>query len=111
MHPTHETGMYIAGGEGQDIVQEFLVNGGQIGRRLGKIAAEVGPHFVGNGLPDGTIADVFDVSENVVQHPMGLGPKGRPIGGIERVAFVRWRIRGHRLLPCSRSYGGKILDK
>jgi hypothetical protein len=51
------------------------MHGGQIGRRLGKFAAEPGPHLVRNRLPDGTFADVFDVIENVVQHPVRLGPK------------------------------------
>ena len=66
MHPTHETGMHIAGGERQDVAHEFPVTGGQIGRRLGKIAAEAGTDIVGNRLPDGTFADVFDVIEDVV---------------------------------------------
>jgi hypothetical protein len=40
MHPAHEAGVHIAGGVGQDIVHEFTMNGGQVGGRFGKIAAE-----------------------------------------------------------------------
>jgi hypothetical protein len=46
-------------------------------------------------LPDGTFADVFDVIENVVEHPVSLGAKARPIGRVESVAFRGWRIRAH----------------
>src|ERR1039458_8792145 len=70
MHPAHEARVHIASGEGQDIAHEFPMHGRKIGRRLGKFATEAGPHFVGNRLPDGTFADVFDVIENVVEHPV-----------------------------------------
>ena len=36
---------------------------------------ETRPHLVGNGLPDGTLADVLDVVESVVEHPVSLTPK------------------------------------
>ena len=85
MHPAHEAGMHVAGGVGQDIAHEFPVHGGQIGRRFGKIAAEPGAHLIGNRLPDGTLADVLDVVEHVVQHAVRLAAKARPIFGIKRV--------------------------
>ena len=95
MHPAHETRVRVAGGERQNIAHEFPMNGGQIGRRLGNIATEPGPHLVGKRLPDGTCADVFDVVENVIQHPVSLRPKARPIGRVECAALARRRICAH----------------
>ena len=71
------------------------VNGGEIGRRLGKIAVEAGPHLVRDRLPDRTVADVLDVIENVVEHPVRLGPERRPIGRVERSALSNRRVRAH----------------
>ncbi len=88
MNPAHETGVHIAGGVRQDIVHEFPMNGGQVRGRLGKIAAKPGAHLVWNRLPDRTFTDVLDVIENVVEHAVRLGPKGRPIGRVERRAGV-----------------------
>ena len=110
MNPSHETGVHIAGSEGQDIAHEFRMNGGEIGRGVGKIAgkiagkipgklvAEPRPYFVGNGLPDRTLADVFDVIDHVVEHAVRLGAKGRPVGRVERLARIRRIIRASVLV-------------
>src|ERR1039458_8007392 len=89
MNPAHEAGVRITGGEWQDIAHEFAMNGGELGRRLGKIAAEPGAYFVWNRLPDATFADVFEVVEHIVQHAVRLVPKVRPIGRVEGSGVAR----------------------
>jgi hypothetical protein len=56
----------------------------QVGRRLGDAGVEAGAHLVGSRLPDGTLADVADVIEHVVEHAVRLRAKGGPIGRVER---------------------------
>ena len=58
VHPSHEAGMDVAGGVGQDIAHELAVDRRQFGRRLGNAGAEAGAHLAGNRLPDRTVADI-----------------------------------------------------
>ncbi len=98
MHPAHETGMHITGRVGQDVAHEFVMNGGQVGGGLGKIAMEPGAHLIGDRLPDRPLANVLDIVERIFEHLVGLIAKGRPILGVERLAAGRNRIGFHVLL-------------
>lgn len=88
MNPAHETRMGIAGRVRQNVVQETLVDVGKIGTRMRNGFPEMPPHFSRNRLPYGTFFDVFNVIERIVEHPMRLLPKCRPIGRIQRFRAV-----------------------
>ncbi len=40
------------------------------------------PHLERNWLPDGMLADILDVTENIVEHPMSLYAEYRPVAGV-----------------------------
>jgi hypothetical protein len=86
MHPSHETGMGIACGVRLYVIQETTVNLGKTGRRPGERIAEASPNFTGDWFPDGTLADVLDIVERVIQHLVSLNPESRPVVGVERFA-------------------------
>ena len=73
MDPSHKAGVGIAGGVGQDIVQESGVNLGQAGGCMGHGLVKAMAYLGRDGLPDGTLADVLDIVESVVEHLVSLG--------------------------------------
>jgi hypothetical protein len=75
MYPSYETGMRIAGGVWLNVVQESAVNLGKIGRSVGYGIVETSANLIGDWLPDRTFADVLDVVESVVEHPVSLQPE------------------------------------
>ena len=75
MHPSHETRMCITRGVRLNVIQEPAVNLDEIGRGMGYGIAETGPNVIGDWLPDGTFADVLDVVESIVEHPVSLDPE------------------------------------
>lgn len=83
MHPAHEAGMDITRGERQDEIQEVAVNLREFGRGMRHRGAEDGADMLVHGSPDGTIADVFDVVEDIVEHAVTLEAQRLPVGGIE----------------------------
>ena len=84
VNPSHESGMHVAGGIRQDVAREFFVNCGQIRRLTRKLTTETLADVRRDRLPDGTIANVFEIVQNVLEHPVRLAPERGPIGGIER---------------------------
>ena len=42
-------------------------------------------HFIGDRLPDSVIANVLDIVQRIVEHPVSLGAESGPIGGVERI--------------------------
>ena len=97
MHPSHETRVCIAGGVWQDVLQESTMNLGEIGGRDGHGLAKMSPHLSRNGLPDGTLANVLDVVQGIVEHLVSLSPEGGPVGGVERFTCRRGGIGRHVL--------------
>ena len=86
MYPSHETGVRIAGCVRQNVAQESAMNRGKVGRRVRHRLAKALPHLAGNRLPDGTLTDVLDIVESILEHLVGLNPECRPVGGVERFA-------------------------
>src|ERR1022692_2449593 len=84
MNPSHESGMHVAGGKRQDVAREFFVNFGQIRRPARQLATEMLADVWRDRLPDRTIPNIFEVVQNVIEHPVRLAPERGPIGGIER---------------------------
>jgi hypothetical protein len=87
---------------------------------------EAGAHLRGSRLPDGTLADVAGVIEDVIEHPVRLSAKGGPIGRIERVelsdsSIMSWwdmlqlvlffKIPGNRLLARAAHYSRDSRDE
>ena len=83
MHPAHESGVHIAGRVRQDVVHESAVNLRQIGGRVGHRIAKVSPNLSRDGLPDGTLANVLDIVQSIVEHLVSLHSECGPVVGIE----------------------------
>ena len=49
----------------------------------GEAGAEMRADCVRDGLPDGALANVFDVVDHVVEHSVGLPAEVVPVGWIE----------------------------
>ena len=86
MHPAHEAGVHIAGGERENVAHEFVVHGGKTGRSARDVRLEAGAHAVRDRLPHRALADVLDVIENIVEHPVPLGTGALPIHRVETAA-------------------------
>jgi hypothetical protein len=50
-------------------------------------------HHGGHRLPDRTLADIFDVPEHVVEHPVSLHAKTAPICWVEGFFQLRRKVR------------------
>ena len=72
----------------------------------GKIAAEARAHFVGDRLPDGALADVLEIIENVVQHAVRLARKAAQSAGSRVGIGVMPGGFGSHLLNSSRGGEG-----
>ena len=96
MHPAHEAGMHIAGGVRENVAHERIVHGGKIARPARKFFAQTRAHAVRDRLPDRARADVLDVIENIVEHPVALRAGAMPIRGIEIAAGCREKPWCHR---------------
>ena len=86
MHPAHEAGMHIAGGEGENVAHELVMHGGEIGRPGRDGRMEAGAHAVGDRLPHRAFADILDVIENIVEHPVPLRAGALPIRRVQIAA-------------------------
>ena len=94
MHPAHEARMHIAGRVRRDVIGEFAVDFGEIGRPPRKLGAKVRANVIGNRRPDRALADIGDVIEHVIEHAMTLRAQIVPAFRIERLA----RLGAQRLL-------------
>ena len=99
MHPAHESGMHIAGRVRQDVVHEAAVNLRKIGRRVGHRIAKVSPNLSRNGLPDRTLADVLDIVQSIVEHPVSLRSE---CGPVVRIEIDRHTFLCSRRIPAAR---------
>ena len=95
VHPAHEAGMRIAGGEGKNVTHELVMHRRQVARPGRDGFMEAGADAVGNRLPHRAPADVLDVIENVVEHPMPLRAGALPVGRVEPARSGEW-FYGHR---------------
>ena len=86
MHPAHEARMHIAGRVRHDVIGEFAVDLGEIGRPPRKFGAKARANVIGNRRPDRALADIGDVIEHVIKHAMTLRAQIAPAFGIERLA-------------------------
>ena len=86
MHPAHEAGMGVAGGEGKNVAHERVMHGGEIGRCGRHGLAITGAHVVRDRLPHRALADVLDVVENIVEHPVPLRAGARPVRRVQIAA-------------------------
>jgi len=86
MHPAHETGVRIAGGVRKDVTHELVMHDGQIGGSGWHRLVEAGTHAIGNRLPDRAVANVLDVVENIVEHPVPLGTGAWPVHRVQIAA-------------------------
>ena len=96
MHPAHEAGVHIAGGERENVAHEFVVHGGKTGRSARDVRLEAGAHAVRNRFPHRALADVLDVIENIVEHPVPLGTGALPIHRVETAAGIGEWVGYHR---------------
>jgi hypothetical protein len=91
------------------VVQETTVNLGKTGRSPGETIAEASPSFTGDWFPDGTLADVFDIVESVVQHLMSLNPESGPVAGVEGFACWNGGIGCHIVFIQAEFHPGNVL--
>ncbi len=83
MHPAHEAGMGIPGRERKDVAHELVMHRGKLGRRDRHWPVKTRAHAIGDRLPNRALADVLEIIDDVVEHPVPLGTQARPICGIE----------------------------
>jgi len=83
LDPAEKGGMRVRGGVGEDVVEKFLVNFCEWRGGGGERNIEATTSFGRGGLPDRALANVLSVVEDVVEHVVGLGAEGLPVGRIE----------------------------
>jgi hypothetical protein len=96
VHPSHETGMAVPRGIGKNAAHELVMHGREIGRPGRHAGAKIRPDVVRDRLPDRPRADVLDIIENVVEHPVPLGPDLLPVLRIE-AGRTRLKAPFHRI--------------
>jgi hypothetical protein len=82
VYPSHESGVRVSGCVWQDIGQKSGVDIVQVRGRARYRVVEMGSHLSGDRLPYGTLTNVFEIVESVVEDSMSLSAERRPMGGI-----------------------------
>jgi hypothetical protein len=84
MDPAEEARMEVAHAIGQDEPQDIVADPLRALRLDGERLGEGLLDGVGNGDPHGTVADLLDVPEGLVEHAMAERPERVPVGRVER---------------------------
>jgi hypothetical protein len=105
MNPTHESRMPIADGIGKDVLHEIFMHYSQVGWRGWNWSTKSVAYIVGDRLPDWAIADVLNITYDVVEHPVGLRTKALPIHRIEGAGKPKRVICGHFGMPVAVIHG------
>jgi len=84
LYPPHECRVHVARRVRQDQLREFAIDGRQFSRAFRQLRAKSSPDIGRYGLPGRTPANLFQIVEHIVEHPVAQRPGFRPVRGIER---------------------------
>ncbi len=95
MNPAHEARDARCRWHRAARAHELVMHVCQRGGLGGNLGAKTGAHIVGDRLPDRALADVLDIVEDVIKHPVSIRAEARPVGGIEGGRGLRRRGLSH----------------
>ena len=79
VHPSHESGMNIAGRVGRDEIRILAIDIAEIAGPARKLGAKSRAHLIRNWTPDRSFANAGDGVDHVIEHAMTLRAQIIPI--------------------------------